>query len=630
MSKVSQADSTKLKRWTTRIYRLFKKIKANPKAVSKALKVIFTHTPAYTYRKLLSLDGQSNQSDRFEKYQSYYHNNFPKNIKKLKKNSQKLKTKPLLSVIMPIYNPPIKFLKEAINSVLNQAYANWELCLADDHSSDPEVVKTIKEYAALDSRIKYVLRPQNGHICKASNSALKLAAGDYIILLDDDDILWPNALYEVAKYINLYPQADLIYSDEDKLMEDGITHTDPFFKPDWSPDYLRSVNYITHLATIKKTTMDKLKGFLPGTEGAQDWDLFLRLSYISQHIFHIPKILYSWRMSPSSTASETGARNAKNYAYINQKKVLEADLKRRGLKGKVLPTEFLGVWEMQYGILDHPKISIIIPTKDKYELISQCLKSIVQKTTYPNYEIIIIDTGSTDPKVWQLYQQLSKNIKVYKWKKEFNFSEVCNFGVTKATGSYFLFLNNDTEIISKNWIEGMLSLAQQKHIGAVSCKLLYPDNKIQHLGGLLGITGDPDEIGIAGHAYRGTSNGFHHFDRLAIKNYSFVTGACLLVSKQKFNQVKGFGPQFKIAFNDIDFCLKLYKQGYYNIVNPHISLYHKESATLKKPGEQGRSIAQWKNEIKLFLKRWNHLRENDPFSNPTISKNTENFDIFVN
>lgn len=626
MSKISPA---KLKRWSLRFYHLFKKVKGNPKSVIKAAHIVLTHPPAYSYRKLLSLDGQNNQSNRFQRYQEYVKHHYPQNLNKLKRQSQLLKQKPLLSIIVPVYNPQIKFLREAIDSVLNQTYPHWELCLADDHSPNPQVVETIKEYATKDKRIKYTLRPKNGHICKASNSALKLATGEYIVLLDNDDILWPNALYEIAKTINQHPEADLIYSDEDKLMEDGITHTDPFFKPDWSPDYLRSVNYITHLSTIKSSIMTKLKGFLPGTEGAQDWDLFLRLSHISNNIIHIPKILYSWRMSPTSTASETGARNAKNYAYINQKKVLEADLKRRKILGQVIPTEFLGVWQVKYKINHNSKVSIIIPTKDKYELINQCLNSIFKKTTYSNYEVIIVDTGSTDPKVWQLYQKFSQKIKVLKWHQEFNFSAVCNFGVSKTTGNYLLFLNNDTEIISPNWIEDMLALAQQPHVGAVSCKLLYPNHKIQHLGGLLGITGDPDEIGVAGHAFRGTPDGFHHFDRLAIKNYSFVTGACLLIATAKFKQVGGFDPQFKIAFNDIDFCLKLLQQGYYNVVTPHVSLYHKESASLKKPGEKGRSITQWKNEIKLFLKRWDKLRQNDPFFNPNISKNTENFDVFI-
>ncbi len=622
-------DNTKLKKWSIRAYRIFKKIKGNPKSVLKAVKILLTHSPGYSYHKLLSLDGQNNQGDRFQRYQKYFNNHYPHDSSKIRKQLKSLNRRPLLSVIMPIYNPQLKFLREALDSVLNQAYTHWELCLADDHSTKPGVVEIIKEYADKDSRIKYVLRPKNGHICKASNSALKMATGDYIVLLDNDDLLWPNALYEIAKTVNEHPEADLIYSDEDKLMEDGNTHTDPFFKPDWSPDYLRSVNYITHLAAIKSQSMKKLKGFKVGTEGAQDWDLFLRLSHISQNIIHIPKILYSWRMSPTSTASEIGARNAKNYAYINQKMVLEADLKRRGLKGEILPTEFLGVWQIKYKITGNPKISIIIPTKDKFELISQNLSSLFKKTTYKNYEVIIIDTGSGDPKVWQLYQKLSDKIKVFKWNKDFNFSEVCNFGVRKSKGDYFLFLNNDTEIISPDWIQGMLSLAQLKHIGAVSCKLLYPDKKIQHLGGLLGITGDPDEIGIAGHAFRGQVNNFNLFNSKAIKNYSFVTGACMMVSKYKYSQVYGFDPQFKIAFNDIDFCLKLFRKGYYNAVNPHVSLFHKESASLKKPGEAGRDINQWKKEIKLFLKRWNNLRENDPFSNQNFSKDTENFDNFI-
>lgn len=334
-------------------------------------------------------------------------------------------------------------------------------------------------------------------------------------------------------------------------------------------------------------------------------------------------------MSPNSTASQEGALNAKKYAFENQKRVLEEDLKSRNFKGEIVPTEYLGVWRTKYLIKNKPLVSIIIPTKDKLELIQPCIESIIKKTTYKNYEIIIVDTGSTDKKVFIFYKKLKNKIKVYNWKKDFNFSSVSNFGASKAKGDYFLFLNNDTEIISNNWVEGLLEHAQRKEIGAVSGKLLYPNNKIQHLGGLLGITGDPDEIGIAGHAYRGTPDGFHHFDRLSVKNYSFVTGACLMVSKEKFDKIGGFDPSFKIAFNDIDFCLKLFtKLKLYNVVNPFVELYHKESASLKKPGENGRSVKQWKNEVKLFIKRWNYLREKDPFNNPNISLNTENFDLF--
>lgn len=623
--------NTRLVRWKTRIISLIKKIKGNPKIILKVLKMSFSNPPSYILMRLLSLDGQNERKDFFALYQKFFKKTYPSDIeiKKMRILTYQLKNKPLISILMPVYNPPIRFLKEAIDSVLNQAYQNWEFCIADDNSSNLSIKKVIKEYAQKDKRIKYIFREKNGHISAASNSALELASGEYVALLDHDDILWPNALFEVVQMLQKNYETDLIYSDEDKLMENGTTHIEPFFKPNWSPDYLRSVNYITHFAVLKRKLVKEIGGFRTGYEGAQDWDLFLRISHKTKNIIHIPKILYSWRISPNSTASTEGALNAKKYAYQNQKKVLESDLKTRHNLGEIQATEYLGIWRTKYAITAKPLVSIIIPTKDKLTLLQACIESIHKKSTYNNYEIIIIDTGSTDKGVWDFYNTLSNKLSVYKWTDEFNFSSVCNFGGSKAKGEYFLFLNNDTEVISKDWIEGLLEHAQRKEIGAVGCKLLYPNKKIQHLGGLLGITGDPNEIGIGGHAFRGTPDGFRHFDRLAIKNYSFVTGACLMISKKKFEKVGGFDPMFQIAFNDIDFCLKLYiKHGLYNLVNPFVELYHKESASLKSPGENGRSVEQWKKEIKLFLQRWNYIRENDPFNNPNFSLNTENFDLF--
>ncbi len=582
----------------------------------------------------------------FNNYQHWIKKNFPSEnyIKKQKKKVSKFKKQPLISIIVPVYNTPKKFLIECINSVINQSYPHWELCLVDDSSSSIDTINTIQEYADKFDNIKATFRKKNGHICAASNSALRLTTGDFVALLDHDDILWPNALFEVVKTINNNNDVKFIYSDEDKIMEDGITHTDPFFKPDWSPDYLRSINYITHFAVLKKTLINKIGGFIEGFEGAQDWDLFLRATnYIENNskeynhpylknnkICHIQKILYSWRISRNSTASSEYAAVAKDYAYKNQKKILEADLKARKLKGIIKATEYLGLWNIQYSLKQNVKISIIIPTRNRYDFINRCINSIYKLTSYKNYEILIIDTGSNDKKVFDLYQYFltnKDNFKVYDWKKDFNFSAVCNFGASKAKGDYFLFLNNDTEALSTNWLERMLGLAQLNHIGAVGAKLLYPNKKIQHLGGLLGITSDPNKIGIAGHAYRGQDEFFRNFDRLAIKNYSFVTGACLMIKKEKFLEVNGFDENFQIAFNDVDFCLRLNIKGYFHAVEPYVVLLHKESATLKKPGENGRDLAQWKKEINLFIDRWENIRENDPFYNVNLSLNTENFSL---
>lgn len=456
--------------------------------------------------------------------------------------------------------------------------------------------------------------------------------------MDHDDFLWPNALYEVVKLINKKPHAQFIYSDEDKLDYDGKTHVDPFFKPDWSPDYLRSINYITHFAVLKKSLIETIGGFRIGTEGAQDWDLFLRATYwleknighchpldTKNPIQHIPTVLYSWRKTKQSTASEKHTEFAKSYAYKNQKKVLEDDLKRRGYEGEVLPTKYLGLWRVKYKIKENPLVSIIIPTKDKYEYISRCLTSILKKTTYKNYELVIVDTGSTDKKVWKLYEKVKKKHKkthILKWKKEFNFSAVCNYGAENAKGEYFLFLNNDTEVITPDWIEGMLEHAQRKEIGAVGCMLIYPNNKIQHLGGLLGIKGDPNEIGIAGHAFRGIDlKTFKHFDEEATKNYSFCTAACLLIDKKKFYNVKRFDINFVIAFNDIDLNLKLLKNGFFNLVTPWSKLYHFESISVGHPSNKDkRDFKQWKKEIKLFRKKWEQVRLSDPYFNPNFTR----------
>lgn len=577
---------------------------------------------------------------RFDPYRKWLALNYPskKILLQQYKNSKNFKINPKISLLIPTYNTPEKFLRECIESVINQSYQNFELCIADDASTDPKVRVIIEEYADKDKRIKYVFREQNGHISLASNSALELATGEYVGLLDHDDILWPNALYEVVKALNNHPKTELFYSDEDKLEENGTAHANPFFKPGWSPDYLRSINYITHFCVIKTQLVRKVNGFRVGFEGAQDWDLFLRITNLlkPEAIFHIQKILYSWRKSIFSTASEKNGLSVKNYAYRNQQKVLEKDLESKKQIGWVEATNGLGSWHVRYRINGNPKVSIIIPTKDKYPYILRCLDSIIKKTSYQNYELVIVDTGSEDKYIWQLYDQIKNKhmqTRVVKWNKEFNFSSVCNFGASKARGEYLIFLNNDTEILTSDWIEGLLEHGQRPEIGAVGCMLLYPDQSIQHLGGVLGISGsnDPTVTGVAGHAYRGILlKDFNYFDKEAIKNYSFVTAACLLISKKKFYQVGQFDPKFKIAFNDVDFGLRIhFKHGLYNLINPFVRLTHYESVSVAKPGEVGRNIEQMQKEVSLFIKRWGDTVKNDPFYNSNLTKTKEDFSINI-
>ncbi|GIW65404.1 MAG: glycosyl transferase family 2 [Candidatus Parcubacteria bacterium] len=617
------------------------------KKIIKAIKILLTSGPKGLIEKIKEKQIQYNQVASInQQYQLWIKKHYPtkETLKKQKQGIKKFKLKPLISIITPVYNPEKQHLIECIESVINQSHENWELCLVDDASTKKYVKKILNEYAKKDKRIKVKFREKNGHICRASNDAFKMAKGEYIALLDHDDFLWPNALYEVVKLINKKPHTQFIYSDEDKLDYDGKTHIDPFFKPDWSPDYLRSINYITHFAVLKKTLIDAIGGFRVGTEGAQDWDLFLRATYWLEKnidhchpldpknpIQHIPTVLYSWRKTTQSTASEKHAEFVKSYAYKNQKKVLEDDLKRRGYEGEVLPTKYLGLWRVKYKIKGNPLVSIIIPTKDKYEYISRCLNSILKKTTYKNFELVIVDTGSTDEKVWKLYEKVKKKHKktqILKWKKEFNFSAVCNYGAEKAKGEFFLFLNNDTEVITPDWIEGMLEHVQRKEIGAVGCKLLYPNRRIQHAGIVLGIRGGPIKKGIAGHILKGVRDGIdlgiYSSLLYSVKNYSGVTAASLMINKNKF---LNFDTKFKIAFNDVDLNLRILKNKYFNLCNCDIKLYHYESISVGKPGETTRDVNLFRKEIERMYKKWDWILENDPFYNKNFSLNNEWIEI---
>lgn len=560
-------------------------------------------------------------------YRKWFKANYPsaKVIKSQTSAAAKFKQKPLISVLVPTYNTNPRHLRDCLDSVIAQSYQNWELCIADDASPNKDVVDVLKEYAAKDKRIKYVVRSENGHICRATNSALKLSKGEYISLLDHDDILWPNALYEVVKVINGDPKVDFIYSDEDKIDEKGTNHKDPFFKPGWSPDFLRSVNYITHFSTIRRSLVLKVKGFRAGYEGTQDWDLFLRVSRETDKVAHIPKVIYSWRMSGNSTAQDP---SAKEYAYTNQKKALLDDVKARGYEADINWQIPYSMWRIDYKLKKEALVSIIIPTKNAYEYIERCLRSIKEKTRYKNFEIVLMDTGSDDERVWDLYEQyknLGKNFKLVKWTKEFNFAAVCDMGAEKAKGDYYLFLNNDTEVISPTWIEDMLGYAQQKEVGAVGCKLLYPNGKLQHGGIILGVGGLHGTPGIAGHYFPAfAENPPQDLAQLlytgGTRNFTAVTAAVVMVEKKKFWQVKGFDPNYRIAFNDVDFCLKLYAAGYRNVYLPHALLFHHESISVGAPGSKVRDVAEFDKEIKMMLSSWKDLIENDPFYHPDFRR----------
>ncbi|EGO7908338.1 glycosyltransferase family 2 protein [Enterococcus faecalis] len=533
---------------------------------------------------------------------------------------------PKISIAMPVYNVEEKWLRLCIDSILNQVYTNWELCMADDASTDPNVKKILTEYQQLDERIRVVFREQNGHISEATNSALAIATGEFVALLDNDDELAINAFYEVVKVLNENPELDLIYSDEDKIDMDG-NRSDPAFKPDWSPDLLLGTNYISHLGVYRRSILEEIGGFRKGYEGSQDYDLVLRFTEktTKERIKHIPKVLYYWRMLPTSTAVDQGS---KGYAFEAGLRAVQDALVRRGINGHATHGAANGLYDVYYDIESEKLVSIIIPTKNGYKDVQRCVSSIIEKTTYKNYEIIMADNGSTDPKMHELYaefeQQLPGRFFVESIDIPFNFSTINNRAAKKAHGEYLLFLNNDTEVITENWLTLMVSFAQQERIGCVGAKLLYPNNTVQHAGVILGLGG------VAGHGHYGYPHGdLGYFGRLAINvNYSAVTAACLLMKKADFDAVGGFEEAFTVAFNDVDLCLKVQALGRDNVWLHEAELYHFESQT-RGYDDKGKKKKRFEQEKVMMEEKWGPLIENDPFYNPNLTRDIPNFSLRI-
>ena len=533
---------------------------------------------------------------------------------------------PKISIAMPVYNVEEKWLRLCIDSILNQVYTNWELCMADDASTDPNVKKILTEYQQLDERIRVVFREQNGHISEATNSALAIATGEFVALLDNDDELAINAFYEVVKVLNENPELDLIYSDEDKIDMDG-NRSDPAFKPDWSPDLLLGTNYISHLGVYRRSILEEIGGFRKGYEGSQDYDLVLRFTEktTKERITHIPKVLYYWRMLPTSTAVDQGS---KGYAFEAGLRAVQDALVRRGINGHATHGAANGLYDVYYDIESEKLVSIIIPTKNGYKDVQRCVSSIIEKTTYQNYEIIMADNGSTDPKMHELYaefeQQLPGRFFVESIDIPFNFSTINNRAAKKAHGEHLLFLNNDTEVITENWLTLMVSFAQQERIGCVGAKLLYPNNTVQHAGVILGLGG------VAGHGHYGYPHGdLGYFGRLAINvNYSAVTAACLLMKKADFDAVGGFEEAFTVAFNDVDLCLKVQALGRDNVWLHEAELYHFESQT-RGYDDKGKKKKRFEQEKVMMEEKWGPLIENDPFYNPNLTRDIPNFSLRI-
>ena len=528
--------------------------------------------------------------------------------------------KPKFSVIIPTYNTPIKWLKAAIDSVLSQNYTSWELCIADDASKDQETIKFLKNLN--NDKIKVTYGVTNGGISSTSNEAIKISTGDYIVLLDHDDELTKDALWELALEIN-QSNADFIYSDEDKMDENG-KFSSPHFKPDYSPELLMSQNYICHLSCIKKTLLEEAGGFRIGYEGSQDHDLFLRVVEKAKNIKHIPKVLYHWRAIMGSTAFNL---NQKEYAFEAGRLAIEDALRRRSIAGKVSLGITSGTYRVEREILGTPLVSIIIPFKDEPQILDKCLDSIISKSTYANYEIVAVSNNSSNdlPKeVVDRYKQKYERISYLEYNQPFNYSEINNFAVNNVKGQHIILLNNDIEIITPDWIECMLQFSQLKEVGAVGAKLLYPNDTVQHAGVIIGING------VAGHSHKYyPADNYGYFGRLILnQNISAVTAACLMVKRETYIAINGLNEiDFKVAFNDIDFCLRLVEAGYSNIYTPYSVAYHHESLS-RGYEDNAEKKARFDAECANFkLRHKDKLKEGDPFYNKNLTLEIENFSL---
>lgn len=532
--------------------------------------------------------------------------------------------KPRISLLVPVYNVDAKWLERCIDSVEKQFYTDWELCLADDYSTKPHVRPLLERYAEKDPRIKVVFREKNGHISRATNSALEIATGEFVGLLDNDDELAPQALYEVVRTLNEHPHTDLVYSDEDKEDEED-NRFDPHFKPDYSPDLLLSTNYISHFGVYRKSIVDKIGGFRVGYEGSQDYDLVLR--FVEQtspsRIRHIAKVLYHWRTLATSTASSGGAKSYTSDAGL---RALQSAMGRRGIDADVVSAGPSGIYNVHYGIADSALVSVIIPTKNGYDNIERCVGSIIEKTDYINYEIIVADNGSTNPHMQDLYnrytEQLGNRFRVKEIDIPFNFSRINNIAAQQAKGKYLLFLNDDTEVISPQWMTRMVSFAQQDRVGVVGAKLYYPTETIQHAGIVLGLGG------AAGHIQVGFPRTYlGYFGRLIENvNYYAVTAACCMVKAADFHAVGGFDEDLAVAYNDVDLCIRIHDQlGRDNVWAHEVELYHYESITRGYDTASKKKKARLDKESAKFCRRYAAIVDNDPYYNPNLSRTSGNY-----
>ena len=593
------------------------------KYAKKGMKYLKYQGPAALWNKTVAK--VKTVSTREIPYSKWIERHLPTKGELEKERRTKFDFQPMISIVVPAYKTPEKYLRRLVESLQEQTYSNWELCFSDGSGAESPLTDLLKELSAKDKRIKYVSHDEALQISENTNSAIEIAAGDFIAFADHDDELTPNALFECVKALNDRPQTLVIYTDEDKMSMDGHKFFQPHFKPDYNPDLLCTVNYICHLFVVSRKVIEKTGGLRSEFDGAQDYDFVFRCveTVKDEEIYHIPKILYHWRCHEDSTAENP---ESKLYAFEAGKRAVQEHYNRTGIKAEVLKGEYLGLYRTKF-IRDYdPLISIIIPNKDHIDDLKRCMDSIEQNSTYKNYEYIIVENNSTDPATFEYYKKLeAENPKVHMvyWDGIFNYSAINNYGASFAKGEYLLLLNNDTEIINPDCLEELLGYCMRSDVGAVGARLYYEDDTIQHAGVVIGFGG------IAGHCFvmqkRGTTGYCHRI--ICAQDYSAVTAACMMVKRSAFDAVGGLSEELAVAFNDIDFCMKLRQAGYLIVYNPYAELYHYESKS-RGLEDTPEKVARFNKEIATFEKKWpDILRDGDPYYNPNLTLKSQDFSL---
>ena len=554
-------------------------------------------------------------------YGPWFEKHRPSESELEKQREKNWKETPVFSIVVPAYRTPVLFLEQMIESVRSQTYPCWELCIANASPEDEQMAEVLQRYVQRDQRIHVKNLDKNLGIAENTNEAFFMASGTFVGLLDHDDLLAPQALYRMMERLE-EKEIDVFYTDEDKVTTDLAEHFQPHFKPDFNLDLLRSNNYITHFFVARTELVRNVGGFRQEYDGAQDYDFIFRCVEQAGEICHIPEILYHWRTHKESTSDNPVS---KMYAFEAGKRAIEGNLERCGVQAVVSHTKDLGFYQVEYPVQGSPLVSVLIPNKDQKESLKKCLDSVFEKTTYSNYEIIIIENNSTESETFEYYRELQKrsNVKVITWKEGFNYSAINNFGEKEASGDYLLFLNNDVEVINPRWMEEMLGNCQRPEVGITGAKLYYPDDTIQHAGTIIGIGG------IAGHAFLNmprSRTGYLHKASIQM-NLSAVTAACMMMKRSVFEQIGGFEEKLTVAFNDVDLCLRTVQAGYLVVYNPKVELYHYESKS-RGSEDNEEKVRRFQREIEFMRSRWiTILKEGDPNYNKNLTLSKWNYSL---